>query len=111
MTRAARVTVIVILTLCAVVIGAAMVMLSPAAFATTGCVYSGGGWICAGQQPPSEPGELPTVEPMPPVTVEGVENTPPAPEPEPVPEPAPETEPAPAPKAPAPKAPPSSCVP
>lgn len=51
--------------LAAVMLGAAMILFAPSAIANSGCVYSGGGWICAGEQPPSEPGELPVVDPTP----------------------------------------------
>lgn len=82
----------------AVLLGGFLLAISTPAMAD--CVYSGGGWICHGSQPPSEPGELPTVElTMPPVYVETPEPTV-APEPEqttepaaPVPEPAPEAPP------------------
>lgn len=87
-----------------------------------GCAYSGGGWICYGTQPPSEPGEFPVVEqpapepapvevevtgpeqPAEPAPVEPAPEAPPTSAPEPAPAPvAPEpVEPAPAPPAPAP---------
>lgn len=104
MSRRLATAIIVIMTLAAVAIGAAILMLAPAALANTGCVYSGGGWICAGQQPPSEPGVIPTVQPtMPPVVVET-----PAPTVEPTSEPAvPAETPAPEPAEPAPPA----CIP
>ena len=81
-------------------VGALMLIGAPSALAATGCVYSGGGWICAGEQPPSEPGEIPTVEPLPVVTVEpvGVTDGEVTGEITPAPDPAPEpVEPAPAP--------------
>lgn len=88
----------------AVLLGGFLLAISTPAMAD--CVYSGGGWICHGSQPPSEPGELPTVEPtMPPVVIET---------PEPTVEPAPVVEtsaPAPAPVAPAPEPAPPVCVP
>ena len=86
----------------AVVLAGALTFLGFSASAQdTGCVYAAAQWICAGQQPPSEPGVIPTVEPtMPPVVIE----TPaaaddPAPAPASPAEPDPTQEPAPAPPA------------
>lgn len=74
MTRALQVLVVVVLGLVALLIAAAFILLGPSASAD--CAYSGGGWICAGSQPPSEPGELPTLEPsMPSVVIETPEPT------------------------------------
>lgn len=93
----------------AIIIGAAMIVFAPAAVASTlqpGCVFSGGGWICYGTQPPSDPGELPVVDPPP--VVEVVEPAPEPPAPVVVDPPAVVTPPSPAPVVEAP-APPPSC--
>lgn len=86
-----------------VLLGGFLLAISTPAMAD--CVYSGGGWICHGSQPPSEPGELPTVEPtMPPVYVE-------TPEPTVAPEPEQTTEPVQGPQNPTQNSAPPVCVP